>query len=1075
MEDDLGGSRKLAIGLWTLGALALAALLLLFRPFDAQAVQSAVSIAPGNYVGVATCGGSTCHGRSEGDGPRRPPGRADALAGSGERRRRAQPRLCRASRAARPARSRSGSASARRPARRCASAATRPRPARAASASRPPTASAANPATAPASGWLASHYAVGGTHAANVARRHGPARRSRGRAPSVCLDCHFGSGERRPVRHPPDHGRRPSADHLRARPVLHAAAASHDRRRLSPARRAGDRRRRSGRSARRWRWSARSRSVRRRSAAPRASSPNSISSTATAATGGSRTIPTLPPERGRQSGPADPVGHAALQRREHDHALGRGAGGRARAGRRGSTRDSRAFHQAMARWPAGGGRRREPAARRRARRSPAPSRPRDMGRAPTFAIIDAIASEAIRARFTDYAGSVQAVMAVDTLLSALVSGGACRRAPPPMRSAPTSTAPIAPCAIPTPIDPGDFRASLGRAAAAIRTLEMSSMKRTAVAAIAIAAVLLASCGGGGGGGGPDPGAGTRRRSRRRRRGCSPIPAPVALTVADVQQIIAQAVAEAQARSPPADDRRRRPGRQRARRLPDERRQCGLAVPRRAERHQSRSAGRQRPGRRRRRRDRQGDHRRLSLLRRQRLLDPHRQHDRAGAFPALGRRRAGWRAGRCSACSSASCPAPISSTRFGAPGAAALIGPKRSPLGLAADPGGFPLYKNGVVVGGVGVMADGVYGFDPEIQDVDRDDEEVIALAATQRLRRAAPRSAPTGSASTAPRCASPTPTVADLRATRRRAGLRRRSPARRAPWSRCAATTPAPAIIAGTAYGTEASGVRARHRRRIRQPRRLRPHQRRRREPLSGRGGRRPTAGTAADRGRSPRDARGSLHGHGRARAPDPPAARQPRAGHASRSSTPAARSSASSARPTRRSSASTSRCRRRAPPPSSRSADAAGADLLADPERATSAASSRRRATFLGDPDRADRPDRLRRPRAIGNLVAALFPGRRGRPPARPALAPDRPVQPLLDRAAVGADRRTMSWPARRLRPGRRPTRRSAAPQCTANPGPNRLANGIQIFPGSVPDLSRQHPGRRRSACRATASTRTT
>ena len=45
-----------------------------------------------------------------------------------------------------------------------------------------------------------------------------------------------------------------------------------------------------------------------------------------------------------------------------------------------------------------------------------------------------------------------------------------------------------------------------------------------------------------------------------------------------------------------------------------------------------------------------------------------------------------------------------SARFGAAGAAALIGPKRSPLGLAADPGGFPLYKNGVLVGGVGVMA-----------------------------------------------------------------------------------------------------------------------------------------------------------------------------------------------------------------------------------------------------------------------------------------------------------------------------------------------------------------------------------
>ena len=36
-----------------------------------------------------------------------------------------------------------------------------------------------------------------------------------------------------------------------------------------------------------------------------------------------------------------------------------------------------------------------------------------------------------------------------------------------------------------------------------------------------------------------------------------------------------------------------------------------------------------------------------------------------------------------------------------------------------------------MVGGVGVMADGVYGFDPEIQDVDADDEEAIALAATQ--------------------------------------------------------------------------------------------------------------------------------------------------------------------------------------------------------------------------------------------------------------------------------------------------------------------------------------------------------
>ena len=57
-----------------------------------------------------------------------------------------------------------------------------------------------------------------------------------------------------------------------------------------------------------------------------------------------------------------------------------------------------------------------------------------------------------------------------------------------------------------------------------------------------------------------------------------------------------------------------------------------------------------------------------------------------------------------------------------------IGPKRSPLGLSADAGGFPLYKNGVVVGGIGVSADSDYGFDTEIVDIDTDEEELIAVA-----------------------------------------------------------------------------------------------------------------------------------------------------------------------------------------------------------------------------------------------------------------------------------------------------------------------------------------------------------
>lgn len=67
------------------------------------------------------------------------------------------------------------------------------------------------------------------------------------------------------------------------------------------------------------------------------------------------------------------------------------------------------------------------------------------------------------------------------------------------------------------------------------------------------------------------------------------------------------------------------------------------------------------------------------------------------------------------------------------GAAPGPGPQRSPLGLAADPGGLPLYNSGTPVGGVGVIADGHYGLDRSVLDTDVDLDEAIALAATYGL------------------------------------------------------------------------------------------------------------------------------------------------------------------------------------------------------------------------------------------------------------------------------------------------------------------------------------------------------
>lgn len=133
---------------------------------------------------------------------------------------------------------------------------------------------------------------------------------------------------------------------------------------------------------------------------------------------------------------------------------------------------------------------------------------------------------------------------------------------------------------------------------------------------------------------------------------------------------------------------------------------------------------------------------------------------------------------------------------------ARLGPKRSPLGLAADPGGLPLYKEGRVVGGVGVIADGRYSLDLDIMDVDEDLDERVAVAGG------------TGFAAPADRRADRI--TADGRTLRYTDGEGLASNPANAqafavlPGSLVAVPGYAPAAVqAGTDFGTAVSGVRA--------------------------------------------------------------------------------------------------------------------------------------------------------------------------------------------------------------------------------------------------------------------------
>src|SRR5688500_4404087 len=458
----MGASRKIILGFGALALLALAAIFLILRPEGAQATAQAGSGA--TYMGVASCGGTTCHGRSEGDGP---VVRQDEImlwqdpstAAGAHSRAYAVLRDPRSQVIAQ--RLGIGEASQAPMCLGCHATPPGPRGAR----FQQSDGIGCESCHGPSSGWLSSHYAVGGTHANNVSRGLIPLENPRARA-AICLDCHFGSADQGQfVTH-----RIMAAGHPRISFELDLFTTLQQHHQED-----SDYRNRKGvvDSVRMW-------AVGQSMALER-----SLSLFADPARGTEGIFPEFyffdchschrrisdePNFRASAvANPGRPI-PSGMPPYNDENLIMLAAAARVVAPQLAQRfeRDSRAFHLAMTRDRAAAvnaaGTLRETARALATAFSGA-----ELSRAQTFAIIDSITSQAISPRFTDYAGSVQAVMATDTLLSALVDEGEVPESAANNIRADINSAYRA-VRDPNAYSPGDFRAALGRAAAAIRRL-----------------------------------------------------------------------------------------------------------------------------------------------------------------------------------------------------------------------------------------------------------------------------------------------------------------------------------------------------------------------------------------------------------------------------------------------------------------------------------------------------------------------------------------------------------------------------------------------------------------------------
>lgn len=315
-----------------------------------------------------------------------------------------------------------------------------------------------------AQNWLASHYAVGGTHAANVARGMVPLDRPMAKA-AVCLDCHFGSADGGQfVTH-----RIMAAGHPRISFELDLFSTLQQHWNED-----GDYAARKGRTNNVRVWA-----VGQAMALDRALSLFSgalgqdgafpqftfydCHSCHRAIRDGATFSPTVLTNPARPLPPGSPPFN-------DENMIMLSAAARVAAPALGQRfdADSRAFHAAMAQ-----GRPQAVAAAARLRASAqalaSAFNGASFGRQQTFAMLDAIGSEAIAPRFTDYAGSIQAVMAMDTLLNGLVSQGSVSAASAGAVRGDINRA-YAAVKDPNAYRPLEYRQALGSAIRGIRSL-----------------------------------------------------------------------------------------------------------------------------------------------------------------------------------------------------------------------------------------------------------------------------------------------------------------------------------------------------------------------------------------------------------------------------------------------------------------------------------------------------------------------------------------------------------------------------------------------------------------------------